>query len=73
MLLPQDQRDMFDRLQEAYLRRYDNPHNNYSDEDTFYSRRQQIGEPVATYIDEIMTLGVKLHINVNDIVATVME
>ena len=39
MLLPHDQRDTFDRLQEAFLRRCDNPHNNYNDADTFYSRR----------------------------------
>ena len=71
MLLLQDQRDTFDRLQEAFLRRYDNPHNNYSDADTFYSRRQQLGEPVATYIDDMMNLGAKLHINVNDMVATI--
>ena len=71
MLLPQDKHDTFDRLQEAFLRRYDNPHNNYSDADTFYSRRQQLGEPVATYIDDMMNLGAKLHINVNDMVATI--
>ena len=71
MLLPKDQRDTFDRLQEAFLRRYDNPHNNYSDADKFYSRRQQLGEPVATYIDDMMNLGAKLHINVNDMVATI--
>ena len=58
-------------MQEAFLRRYDNPHNNYSDADTIYSRRQQIGEPIATYIDEMMNSGAKLHINVNDMVATI--
>ena len=71
MLLPQDQRDTFDRLQEAFLKRYDNPHNNYSDADSFYSRRQQIGELVTTYNDEMMNLGAKLHINVNDMVTTI--
>ena len=71
MLLPLDQRDTFDRLQEAFLRRYDNPRNNYSDADTFYSRRQQIGEPVTTYIDEIMNLGAILQININNMIATI--
>ena len=71
MLLPQDQRDTFNRLQEAFLRRYDDPRNNYSDADTFYSSRQQISEPVTTYIDEMMNLGAKLHINFKDMVATI--
>ena len=62
MLLPQDQRNTFDRLQEAFLRRFDDPHNNCSDADTLYSRRQQFGEPVATYIDDMMNLGAKLRI-----------
>ena len=71
MLLPDDQRDTFDHLQEAFLRRYDNPQNNFSEADTFYSRKQQLGESVAVYIDEMMNLGAKLHIGVNEMVATI--
>ena len=59
-LLPRDQRDTFAHLQDAFRKRYDNPQNNYSQTDTFYSRKQQLNEPVAEYIDEIMNLGAKL-------------
>ena len=71
MLLPQDQRETFDQLQNAFLKRYDSPQNNYSELDTFYSRKQQPGEAVATYIDEMMNFGAKLHINISDIIATI--
>ena len=71
MLLPHDQRDTFTHLQEAFRRRYDNTQNNYSDTDTFYSRKQQLNEPVSVYIDEMTNLGAKLHIGVNEIVATI--
>ena len=37
----------------------------------FYARKQQIGEPVTTYINEMMKLGAKLHINITDAVATI--
>ena len=71
MLLAHDQRDTFAHLQEAFRRRYDNTQNNYSDTDTFYSRKQQLNEPVSVYINEMMNLGAKLHIGVNEIVATI--
>ena len=71
MLLPHDQRDTFAHLQDAFRKRYDNPQNNYSDTNTFYSRKQQLNEPVAVYIDEMMNSGAKLHIGVNEIVATI--
>ena len=71
MLLPHDQRDTFTHLQEAFRKRYDNTQNNYSDKDTFYSRKQQLNEPVAVYIDEMTNLGAKLHISVNEIIATI--
>ena len=53
------------------LKRYDNPHNRCCHVYTFYSRKQQSGEPVTTYIDEMTNLEAKLHINVNDMVATI--
>ena len=71
MLLPHDQRDTFAHLQDAFRKRYDNPQNNCSETDTFYSRKQQLNEPVAVYIDEMMNLVAKLHIGVNKIVATI--
>ena len=52
MLLPDDQCDNVDHLQEAFLQRYDNQQNNFSEADTFYSRKQQLGESVAVYIDK---------------------
>lgn len=71
MLLPHDQRQTFDQLQNAFLKRYDSPQNNYGELDTFYSRKQQPAEAVATYIDEMMNFGAKLHINISDIIATI--
>ena len=71
MLLPHNQRDTFAHLQDAFRKRYDNPQNNYDETDTFYSRKQQLNEPVAVYFDEMMNLGAKLHIGVNEIVATI--
>ena len=74
MLLPHDQRDTFAHLQDAFLKRYDNPQNNYSDTNTFYSRKQQLNEPVAVYIDEMMNLAGKLQIGVKiKIVATIIR
>ena len=42
-----------------------------SETDTFYSKKQQWNEPLAIYIDEMMNLGAKLHIGVNEIVANI--
>ena len=73
MLLPDDQRDTFNHLQETFLRRYDNPQNNFSEADTFNFHKQQLGESVAVNIDEMMSLGAKLHIGVNEMVVTVKQ
>ena len=71
ILLPHDQRDTFGNLQAAFRKRYDNPQNNYSKTDIFYSRKQLLKEPVAVCIDEMINLGAKLQIGVNEIVATI--
>ena len=71
MLLANDQKTTFLRLRAAFLHRFDNPQSNFCDADALYSRKQQIGEPVAQYIEQMMTLGAKLHIDVNDMVSTI--
>ena len=57
MLLANDQKTTFLRLRAAFLHRFDNPQSNFCDADAFYSRKQQIDEPVAQYIEQLMTLG----------------
>ena len=71
MLLPLDQRETFDQLQNAFLKRYDSSQNNCGELNTVYSKKQQLGEAVATYIDDMMNFGAKLHINISNIIAII--
>ena len=70
MLLPDNQKDTYDHLRAAFLARYEN-NNDVIDRDLFYTKKQKPNESVTTYINDMMSLGNKLHIDANNMIATI--
>ena len=70
MMLPHADRANYANLRAAFLDRFVN-NNNIAECDLFYSKKQKQNEPVSTYIDNMMSLGNKLRLDANSIIATI--
>ena len=70
MMLPHADRANYANLRAAFLDRFVN-NNNIVECDLFYSKKQKQNEPVSTYIDNMMSLGNKLRLYANSIIATI--
>jgi hypothetical protein len=71
ILLPDGAKDTYAHLRAAFLLRFANAANNVIESETFYSKAQMPGEPVAKYIDDMFSLGNKLQIGVNEMLAAI--
>lgn len=70
-LLADNMKDTYAHLRASFLARYVNINNNVVDDDIFHTRSQQHDEPVASYIEDMITLGNKLQLDINTIIARI--
>jgi hypothetical protein len=71
IILPAAQKDTYPHLREAFLARYGQAANNIADEELFYTKMQRSGEAAAAYINDMLSVGNKLQLNNNVMLATI--